>query len=76
MEIQIVDRTIKTLEMPDTVATRKYPFTQKTLDQIREIRESRQDIIYNESGEEIIVPAPIVIADAINLLHTEEIKHA
>lgn len=73
MEVSVVNREVKTLEMLDTVATRKYPFTQKTLDQIKELRESSQDRLYLQTGEDIIVPAPVIIAEAVACLHKQEL---
>lgn len=73
MEVSVVNREVKTLEMPNTVATRKYPFTQQTLDQIRDLREHSQDKLYQETGEDIIVPAPIILAEAVAYFHKQEL---
>lgn len=74
MQLNVVDRSIKTVEMTDTVTTRKYPFTQKTLDQIKDLRHAAQDKWYDEKGEEVIIPAPLIIADAVNNMHNQIFK--
>lgn len=71
MNVSVVDRSIKTVEMNNTVTTRKYPFTQETLDQIQDLRHAAEERWFDENGEEVIIPAPIVIADAVNNLHKQ-----
>lgn len=70
--MQLVDHNHQVLELTDTVATRKYPFTQEALDQIRDLREKREDEIYEETGKEVTVPAPIIIHEALQNLHNKE----
>lgn len=54
----------------DTDATRKYPFSRTTLDQIQDIRyQKEKDLNELNPGKEYLVPAPIVIAEAIADLH-------
>ena len=69
--MQIVTHKTKTLELTDTVATRSFPFTQRTLDQLRELRVDKQEEILEETGEEVTVPAPIIIAEAIDEYHKQ-----
>ena len=64
-----------TLILPNTVATRKYPFTRETLDQIADLRKHREDELYEETKREHMVPAPVIIADAIALMHQSVITH-
>lgn len=61
----------KFMVLEETAATRKYPFTRKTLDQIMDLRENAEARYFNKTGEEVVVPAPIIIADAIDLLHQQ-----
>ncbi len=70
-EIAIVENTTKTLMLEDTVSTRKYPFTRQTLDQIQDLRRNREERIYDSHGEVVVVPAPIIIADAVDALHRD-----
>ena len=74
VEVTVVDHNQKVMELTNTVATRKYPFTQLTLDQIQDIRKAKEDQIYDETGNNVLVPAPIVIAEAIDHLHEEMFK--
>lgn len=56
----------------DTDATRKYPFSRVTLDQIQDLRFHREKELNEASpGKSYMVPAPIIIADAIELLHSK-----
>lgn len=55
----------------ETVATRSYPFAQETLDQLQDLRKLREDDLKEETGNEYLVPAPVIIAEAVNLLHTQ-----
>lgn len=57
--------------LPDTVATRQYPFTRETLDQIQDIRKVKEKELGEGSTVTYVVPAPVVIAEAIDLLHRE-----
>lgn len=68
-ETEVIERA--TLVLSDTVATRKYPFTQQTLDEIRDLRQLREQDYLRDHDQEVIVPAPVIIAEAIHLLHTE-----
>lgn len=63
-----------TLILPNTVATRKYPFTRETLDQIAALRKHREEELFEETKQEHMVPAPVILADAIALLHQSVIK--
>lgn len=62
-------QTVVTLE--NTAATRKYPFTRETLDQIQDIRFRMEQDMKLESGgvTDYMVPAPVVISQAIDELH-------
>lgn len=54
----------------DTDATRKYPFSRETLDKIQELREHEQRELNEENpGKEYLVPAPVIIKEAIDLLY-------
>lgn len=57
--------------LPDTVATRQYPFTRETLDQIQDIRKVKERELGDGSTTTFIVPAPVIIAEAIDKLHQE-----
>lgn len=70
MNEKIVDRAIVHLE--GTVATRSYPFTQDTLDKIGDLRRREEDRMYESHGVDVIVPAPVIISRAIDLLHNQE----
>lgn len=59
---------VTTIHLKDTVASRSYPFTQITLDQIRDLREAAQEDLKETTGQEHMVPAPVVLADAVNRL--------
>jgi hypothetical protein len=69
MNTVIEHRTTKVVTLQNTVATRSYPFTQRTLDQIKDLRADSEDGIFESTGETVMVPAPVVIAEAINQLH-------
>lgn len=60
-----------TITLEDTVATRGYPFTQLTLDQIRDIRYQKEKELGEGTEKQFLVPAPVVIAEAIDKLHAE-----
>lgn len=66
--MSLVETTVITLD--NTAATRKYPFTQQTLDQIQDIRKVKEKGL-NEGGGNFIVPAPVIIAEAIDKLHQD-----
>lgn len=72
MNHEIVEHRAKTLTLTNTVSTRKYPFTQETLDQIKDLREQAEDEIYAETGDNVTVPAPIIIAEAVDTLHKQK----
>lgn len=56
----------------DTDATRKYPFPRQTLDQIADLRHKReQDLNDSNPGKEYLVPAPVIIAEAIAAAHAQ-----
>lgn len=61
----------KVVHLPDTVATRAYPYTQETLDQIQDLREEKQREHFRDTGEHVIYPAPVIIAEAIDLMHQD-----
>lgn len=69
MSLSIQTSSVVTLE--NTVATRSYPFTQETLDQIQDIRKAKERELNEASNQTFIVPAPVVIAEAIALLHED-----
>lgn len=62
-------KEVITLVLPETVATRSYPFSRQTLDQIKELRHNREEDLFDETGKEHMVPAPVVLAEAVDLLH-------
>lgn len=72
MTTVIENRKVVTLK--DTVATRSYPFTQQTLDQIKDLRIDQEDAIHENTGEVVMVPAPVIIAEAIDQLHKTTFK--
>lgn len=54
----------------ETDATRKYPFSRKTLDQIQDLRQWEEDNMKAEfPDKDFLVPAPIIIARAIDDMH-------
>lgn len=56
----------------DTDATRKYPFPRQTLDQIADLRYKReQELNAANPDKEYLVPAPVIIAEAIAAAHTQ-----
>lgn len=59
------------ITMPDTVATRSYPFTRETLDQIQDLRHLKEKELGEASEHTYVVPAPVIIAEAIDKLHAE-----
>lgn len=59
------------MTLPVTNATRKYPFAGETLDKIKAIRKVKEDRYYDASGLDIICPAPVVIAEAVDLLYSQ-----
>lgn len=65
-------KEVTTLVLADTVATRKYPFTRQTLDQIQDLRKKREEELTAETGKDHMVPAPVIIAEAIYLMHQDE----
>ncbi|QDH46118.1 hypothetical protein Pa222_025 [Pseudomonas virus Pa222] len=53
----------------ETYATRKYPFSRDTLDKIQSIRRVKEQELNDANpDEEFLVPAPVVIAEAIDRL--------
>ena len=66
--MSLIQTTVITLD--NTAATRKYPFTQQTLDQIQDIRKVKEKEL-NDGGGNFIVPAPVIIAEAIDKLHQD-----
>lgn len=69
MSLSQTETVVITLD--NTVATRGYPFTQNTLDQIRDIRFAKEKELSDGTGKNFMVPAPVVIAEAIDKLHLE-----
>lgn len=69
MSLSFQESVVVTLD--NTVATRSYPFTQQTLDQIRDIRYRKEKDLNEGSDKVFMVPAPVVIAEAIDLLHAD-----
>lgn len=66
---RITQREQVVLQM-ETDATRKYPFSRETLDQIQDLRFKRERELNEENPDkEYLVPAPIIIAEAIADLH-------
>lgn len=61
----------KVVHLEDTVATRAYPFTQVTLDQLHDLRLEKEKEHFEEHGEHVVYPAPVIIAEAIDLLHQD-----
>lgn len=59
------------ITMPDTVATRSYPFTRQTLDQIQDLRHLKEKELGEGGTTTFVVPAPVIIAEAIDRLHQE-----
>lgn len=65
---------VQTVHLSDTVASRSYPFTQLTLDQIRDLREQAQDELQTDTGLIHMVPAPVILAEAVNELWKERFQ--
>lgn len=63
--------TKKVIQLEETVATRSYPYSQKMLDQQHELRDAMEKDYWEETGESVIVPAPVVIAEALDRLHQD-----
>ncbi len=59
------------MTLPTTAATRKYPFSRDTLNKLQELRKFREDKYYDASGLDIIVPAPVILSDAVDLLYSQ-----
>lgn len=56
------------VHLQNTAASRSYPFTQMTLDQIRDLRNHYEKHLNDKEGVQHMVPAPVIIADAVNAL--------
>lgn len=68
---EITQREQVILQM-ETDATRKYPFSRRTLDQIQDLRLLEERTLKKECPEkDFLVPAPIIIARAVERLHFE-----
>lgn len=65
------EKTVRTLLLDKTDVTRRYPFAQRTIDQIKELRDHEEKQLQAETGEVYQVPAPIILAQAVDLLHTQ-----
>ncbi|CCE60778.1 hypothetical protein tf_23 [Pseudomonas phage tf] len=61
-------RTQTVIHLENTEATRKYPFTRNTLDQIQDIRYKMEKEM-GADGNDYLIPAPVVIAQAIDEMH-------
>lgn len=59
---------VVTVHLENTVASRSYPFTQLTLDQIQDLRKHYEATAFERAQVEHMVPAPVIIADAVNNL--------
>lgn len=56
----------------DTDATRKYPFSRATLDQIQDLRHAAEKELNDANqNKSYMVPAPVIIAQAIDELHAK-----
>ncbi len=60
MGLTLQESIVVTLD--DTVASRRYPFTQTTLDQIQDLRHTKEKQLGETSNKSFIVPAPVIIA--------------
>ena len=67
MGLTLQESIVVTLD--DTVASRRYPFTQITLDQIQDLRHLKEKQLGETASKSFIVPAPVIIAEAIEALH-------
>ena len=67
MGLTLQESIVVTLD--DTVASRRYPFTQITLDQIQDLRHLKEKQLGETARKPFIVPAPVIIAEAIEALH-------
>lgn len=65
--MSLSEQIVVTLE--NTAATRKYPFTRDTLDKIQDIRFQMEKAYGEVTGKDYMVPAPVVISQAIDELH-------
>lgn len=68
-ETQVVETKVVTLK--NTAVSRSYPFTAETIQQIKEIRILKEEEHYDEHGEAVIYPAPVVLAEAVDKLHAD-----
>lgn len=65
------EKAVTTIMLDKTDVTRRYPFAQITIDQIKELRAHEEEKLKTETGDDYQVPAPIIIAQAVSLLHTQ-----
>ncbi|AWY03065.1 hypothetical protein SCYZ1_15 [Pseudomonas phage SCYZ1] len=56
----------------ETDATRKYPFSRHTLDQIQDLRHHAEKELNDANpNKSYMVPAPVILAQAIDDLHAK-----
>jgi hypothetical protein len=66
-----VVKETKVVHLDNTVSTRTYPFTQETLDELQDIRSAKEEEHFRQTGEHVIYPAPVIMAEAIHELHQD-----
>jgi hypothetical protein len=71
MQSKTTEVSNKIIHLVDTVATRSYPFTQETLDQLHDIRQAREEEHLLETGESVVIPAPVILAEAVDRMHDD-----
>ena len=62
------DSILKVLRIPegDIVVTRKVPMTDQTCDELRAIKQVREETTSAIHGEEVMIPIPTIIKQLIN----------
>ncbi len=70
-DTHVVVESQRVMKLSDTEVTRSYPFTRKTVNQIQDLRRAKEDAHYDLTGEDVMVPAPVVIAEAIDDMHAK-----
>jgi hypothetical protein len=65
-----MSKEVVTVVLDNIHATRKYPFSEETLKKLAEIRHSKEKELNDANKDrQYMVPAPVVLAEAIDLLH-------
>lgn len=59
------ETTVIKIPDSDIVVTRKVPMTEKTCDELRAIRNSRETILTIEHGQPVVLPYPVLIKQLV-----------